>query len=32
MLLIKLTVSSLVMLGIGLMVFRRLEPEFYDYL
>ena len=24
--------KTLVMLGIGLMVFRRLEPEFYDYL
>jgi ABC-type polysaccharide/polyol phosphate export permease len=32
LLLIKLTVSSLAMLGIGLVVFRRLESEFYDYL
>jgi ABC-type polysaccharide/polyol phosphate export permease len=31
-LLIKLTVSSLAMLGIGLLVFRRLKPAFYDYL
>ena len=31
-LLIKLTVSSLVALGIGLLVFRRLKPAFYDYL
>jgi ABC-type polysaccharide/polyol phosphate export permease len=31
-LLIKLTVSSLTMLGIGFLVFRRLKPRFYDYL
>ncbi len=31
-LLIKLTISSLAMLGIGLLVFRRLKPKFYDYL
>ena len=31
-LVIKLTVSSLAMLGIGLLVFRRLKPGFYDYL
>jgi ABC-type polysaccharide/polyol phosphate export permease len=31
-LLIKLTLSSLVMLGIGALVFRRLKPAFYDYL
>jgi ABC-type polysaccharide/polyol phosphate export permease len=31
-LLIKLTVSSLAMLGIGFLVFRRLKPRFYDYL
>jgi ABC-type polysaccharide/polyol phosphate export permease len=31
-LLIKLAVSSLAMLGIGLLVFRRLKPKFYDYL
>ena len=31
-LLIKLTVSSLAMLGIGFFVFRRLKPAFYDYL
>jgi ABC-type polysaccharide/polyol phosphate export permease len=32
LLLIKLTFSSLVMLGIGALVFRRLQPRFYDYL
>src|ERR1022692_2129719 len=32
LLVIKLTVSSLAMLGIGLLVFRRLKPKFYDYL
>jgi lipopolysaccharide transport system permease protein len=31
-LLIKLGVSSLAMLGIGALVFRRLKPAFYDYL
>jgi len=31
-LLIKLTVSSLAMLGIGFLVFRRLKRAFYDYL
>jgi ABC-type polysaccharide/polyol phosphate export permease len=31
-LLIKLTISSLAMLGIGFLVFRRLKPKFYDYL
>src|SRR5262249_23023306 len=31
-LLIKLTISSLVMLGLGLLVFRRLSVRFYDYL
>jgi len=31
-LLIKLTISSLAMLGIGFLVFRRLKPAFYDYL
>jgi ABC-type polysaccharide/polyol phosphate export permease len=31
-LLIKLAVSSLAMLGIGFLVFRRLKPRFYDYL
>jgi ABC-type polysaccharide/polyol phosphate export permease len=31
-LLIKLTASSLAMLGIGILVFRRLKPAFYDYL
>ena len=31
-LLIKLTLSSLAMLGIGILVFRRLKPAFYDYL
>jgi len=30
-LLIKLTASSLAMLVIGLLVFRRLKPAFYDY-
>jgi ABC-type polysaccharide/polyol phosphate export permease len=32
LLLIKLTVSSLTMLGIGFIVFRYLKPKFYDYL
>ena len=32
LLLVKLTVSSLAMLGIGFVVFRRLKPRFYDYL
>jgi len=31
-LLIKLTVSSLAMLGLGLLVFRRLSVDFYDRL
>jgi ABC-type polysaccharide/polyol phosphate export permease len=31
-LLIKLTISSLLMLGMGLLVFRRLSVRFYDYL
>jgi ABC-type polysaccharide/polyol phosphate export permease len=31
-LLIKLTVASLGMLGLGFVVFRRLKPAFYDYL
>lgn len=31
-LLIKLTVSSLGMLAMGAVVFRRLQPKFYDYL
>lgn len=31
-LLIKLTVSSVAMLVIGFLVFRRLKPAFYDYL
>lgn len=31
-LLIKLTLSSLVMFGAGLLVFRRLKGRFYDYL
>jgi lipopolysaccharide transport system permease protein len=31
-LLIKLAVSSVAMLGIGWLVFRRLKPAFYDYL
>jgi homopolymeric O-antigen transport system permease protein len=31
-LLIKLTLSSLAMLGIGFLVFRRLRPRFYDYM
>jgi len=31
-LLIKLTISSFAMLGIGIVVFRRMEPRFYDYL
>jgi ABC-type polysaccharide/polyol phosphate export permease len=31
-LLIKLSISSLVMLGTGFLVFRRLKPRFYDYL
>jgi ABC-type polysaccharide/polyol phosphate export permease len=31
-LLIKLTACSLAMLGIGVLVFRRLKPRFYDYL
>ena len=31
-LLIKLAASSLAMLGIGFLVFRRLKPRFYDYL
>jgi ABC-type polysaccharide/polyol phosphate export permease len=31
-LMIKLTVSSLAMFGIGFLVFRRLKPAFYDYL
>lgn len=31
-LLIKLTLSSLVMFGAGLLVFRRLKSRFYDYL
>ena len=32
LLLIKLTGGSLTMLGIGVLVFRRLKPRFYDYL
>ena len=32
MLLIKLTFSSVAMLGIGFLVFRLLKPKFYDYL
>jgi ABC-type polysaccharide/polyol phosphate export permease len=32
LLLIKLTVSSVAMLGLGFLVFRRLKPGFYDYL
>jgi ABC-type polysaccharide/polyol phosphate export permease len=31
-LLVKLTLSSLFVLGIGVLVFRRLKPRFYDYL
>ena len=31
-LLIKLTLSSLGMLALGFLVFRRLKPAFYDYL
>jgi ABC-type polysaccharide/polyol phosphate export permease len=31
-LLIKLTLSSVLMLAIGVMIFRRLKPRFYDYL
>jgi ABC-type polysaccharide/polyol phosphate export permease len=31
-LLIKLTASSVAMLGIGVFVFRKLKPTFYDYL
>jgi ABC-type polysaccharide/polyol phosphate export permease len=31
-LLIKLTLLSLAMLGIGFLVFQRLKPRFYDYL
>ena len=31
-LLIKLCVSSLIMMGVGLLVFRKLKPVFYDYL
>jgi lipopolysaccharide transport system permease protein len=31
-LLIKLTLASMVTLGMGLLVFRRLKPRFYDYL
>ena len=31
-LLIKLAISSFAALGIGLLVFRRLKPAFYDYL
>src|ERR1051325_11681031 len=31
-LLIKLTLASLVMLGMGALVFRTLKPRFYDYL
>jgi ABC-type polysaccharide/polyol phosphate export permease len=31
-LLIKLTVSSVAMLSIGVLVFRKLKPAFYDYL
>ena len=31
-LLIKLAASSLAMLGVGFLVFRRLKPRFYDYL
>jgi ABC-type polysaccharide/polyol phosphate export permease len=31
-LLIKLTCSSLAMLGMGVLVFRHLKPRFYDYL
>jgi ABC-type polysaccharide/polyol phosphate export permease len=31
-LLIKLSASSLVMLGIGFLLFRKLKPAFYDYL
>jgi ABC-type polysaccharide/polyol phosphate export permease len=31
-LLVKLTISSLAMLGIGFLVFRLLKPKFYDYL
>jgi len=31
-LLIKLAISSVTMLGIGFLVFRRLKPRFYDYL
>jgi ABC-type polysaccharide/polyol phosphate export permease len=31
-LLVKLTFTSLVTLGVGVMVFRKLKPNFYDYL
>jgi ABC-type polysaccharide/polyol phosphate export permease len=31
-LLAKLTVSSVAVLGIGFLVFRRLKPAFYNYL
>jgi ABC-type polysaccharide/polyol phosphate export permease len=31
-LLIKLSLSSITMLGVGILVFRRLKPSFYDYL
>jgi ABC-type polysaccharide/polyol phosphate export permease len=31
-LLIKLSLSSMLMLGVGILVFRRLKPSFYDYL
>jgi ABC-type polysaccharide/polyol phosphate export permease len=31
-LLVKLTVSSFVILAVGLVVFRRLKPRFYDHL
>ena len=31
-LLIKLSISSFVMLGLGIFTFRKLKPNFYDYL